>query len=97
MAETKNGPGIPAKVPALAHPLAEDPTEIASNINYHAQFTPHFSPFKFQPEQAYYATAESVRDRLIQVTFQLSTFFFFFTFHIIKNTALSLLQSNVHC
>ncbi|GMY05053.1 Alpha-glucan phosphorylase, H isozyme [Fagus crenata] len=66
MAETKNGRGIPAKVPAVAHPLAEDPTEIASNINYHAQFTPHFSPFKFQPEQAYYATAQSVRDRLIQ-------------------------------
>ncbi|KAK7860267.1 alpha-glucan phosphorylase [Quercus suber] len=64
----KNGGGISAahKVPAVAHPLAEKPSEIASNISYHAQFSPHFSPFKFEPEQAYYATAESVRDRLIQ-------------------------------
>ena len=67
----KNGGGISAahKVPAVAHPLAEKPSEIASNISYHAQFSPHFSPFKFEPEQAYYATAESVRDRLIQVPF----------------------------
>lgn len=55
------------KVPAVAHPLAEKPDEIASNISYHAQFSPHFSPFKFELEQAYYATAESVRDRLIRV------------------------------
>ncbi|MCL7034529.1 hypothetical protein MKW94_026474 [Papaver nudicaule] len=54
------------KIPAISNPLAEKPSEIASNINYHAKFTPHFSPFKFQPEQAYYATADSVRDRLIQ-------------------------------
>ncbi|XLS90755.1 hypothetical protein HN51_066763 [Arachis hypogaea] len=33
---------------------------------YHAQFSPHFSPLKFELEQAYYATAESVRDRLIK-------------------------------
>lgn len=59
-------PGISAKIPAVAQPLAEEPTEIASNINYHAQYNPHFSPFKFEPEQAYYATAESVRDRLIK-------------------------------
>lgn len=62
---TKNG--IASKIPAEAHPLSEESTEIASNINYHAQFSPHFSPLKFQPEQAFYATAESVRDRLIQV------------------------------
>ncbi|KAI3860605.1 hypothetical protein MKW98_017240 [Papaver atlanticum] len=54
------------KIPAVSNPLAEKPSEIASNINYHAKFTPHFSPFKFQPEQAYYATADSVRDRLVQ-------------------------------
>lgn len=59
--------GIPAEIPAIAHPLAEEPTEIASNINYHAQYGPHFSPFKFEPEQAYYATAESIRDQLIKV------------------------------
>ncbi|KAL2486373.1 Alpha-glucan phosphorylase 2 [Abeliophyllum distichum] len=57
---------IPAEIPAIAHPLPEDPAEIASNINYHAQYSPHFSPFKFEPEQAYYATAESVRDQLIK-------------------------------
>ena len=58
-----------SKIPATANPLATDPSEIASNINYHAQYTPHFSPFTFQPDQAFYATAESVRDRLIQVLF----------------------------
>jgi starch phosphorylase len=58
--------GKSAKVPAVAHPMAEEPTEIASNISYHAQYSPHFSPFKFEPEQAFYATAESLRDRLIQ-------------------------------
>lgn len=60
---------VSAKIPAVAQPLAEEPAEIASNISYHAQFSPHFSPFKFEPEQAYYATAESVRDRLVQVRF----------------------------
>ncbi|GLT33073.1 hypothetical protein SLA2020_076920 [Shorea laevis] len=62
----KNAYAISAKVPAVAIPLAEEPSEIASNINYHAQFSPHFSPFKFESEQAFYATAESVRDRLIK-------------------------------
>lgn len=55
-----------SKVPPISRPLAGEPEEVASNINYHAQFSPHFSPFKFEPEQAYFATAESVRDRLIQ-------------------------------
>ncbi|CAK7331332.1 unnamed protein product [Dovyalis caffra] len=55
-----------SKVPPVARPLAGEPEEVASNINYHAQFSPHFSPFKFEPEQAYFATAESVRDRLVQ-------------------------------
>lgn len=59
--------GISAKIPAVAQPLAEEPAAIASNINYHAQFSPHFSPFKFEPEQAYHATADSVRDRLVHV------------------------------
>lgn len=64
-----NGGGslVAAKVAAVANPLAEKPDEIASNISYHSQYSPHFSPFKFELEQAYYATAESVRDRLIQV------------------------------
>ncbi|GAB2234987.1 hypothetical protein Droror1_Dr00004263 [Drosera rotundifolia] len=58
--------GIHLKTPAIACPLGEAPSEIASNINYHARFSPHFSPFRFEPEQAFYASAESVRDRLIQ-------------------------------
>ncbi|CAM8909927.1 unnamed protein product [Rhodiola kirilowii] len=57
--------GARVKVEAVAHPLAEDASEIAANISYHAQYSPHFSPFKFEPEQAYYATADSVRGRLI--------------------------------
>ncbi|XP_022148343.1 alpha-glucan phosphorylase, H isozyme [Momordica charantia] len=68
-AETVNGAVVSttsAKIPTAAHPLAEEPEEIASNINYHAVYSPHFSPVKFQSEQAYFATAESVRDRLIQ-------------------------------
>ncbi|XP_019053302.1 PREDICTED: alpha-glucan phosphorylase, H isozyme isoform X2 [Nelumbo nucifera] len=65
---TKTEGSVPgtAKVPAEAHPLAEESSKIASNISYHACYSPHFSPFKFDREQAYYATAESVRDRLIQ-------------------------------
>ncbi|WJX71466.1 glycogen phosphorylase [Trifolium repens] len=55
-----------AKVLAVANPLAEKPDEIASNISYHAQYSPHFSPFKFELEQAYYAITESVHDRLVQ-------------------------------
>ncbi|XP_059626524.1 alpha-glucan phosphorylase, H isozyme [Cornus florida] len=60
------GYGVAAKIPASAHPMAGEPKEIASNINYHVRYSPHFSAFKFEPEQAYYATAESVRDRLVQ-------------------------------
>ncbi|KAK1322205.1 hypothetical protein QJS10_CPA03g01830 [Acorus calamus] len=53
-------------VPAEAHPTSEDASEIASNIKYHSLYDPYFSPFRFEPEQAYFATAKSVRDRLIQ-------------------------------
>ncbi|XP_039132132.1 alpha-glucan phosphorylase, H isozyme [Dioscorea cayenensis subsp. rotundata] len=51
---------------AVGYPLAEKTSEIAANIAYHAHYTPHFSPLKFDLEQAYYAAAESVRDLLIQ-------------------------------
>uniref|UniRef100_A0A1D1ZIG7 Alpha-1,4 glucan phosphorylase n=1 Tax=Anthurium amnicola TaxID=1678845 RepID=A0A1D1ZIG7_9ARAE len=53
------------KLPADAHPLAQRPPDIASNITYHAVYSPLFSPVKFDPEQAYYATAQSVRDLLL--------------------------------
>lgn len=38
---------------------------IASSIKYHAEFTPSFTPDKFELPKAYFATAESVRDALI--------------------------------
>lgn len=63
--------GISGKIPPVPYPLAEEPAEIASNISFHAKYSPHFSPFKFEPEQAYFSTAESVRDRLIQVELSL--------------------------
>eukprot|EP00252_Welwitschia_mirabilis_P015924 TRINITY_DN3532_c0_g1_i1.p1 TRINITY_DN3532_c0_g1~~TRINITY_DN3532_c0_g1_i1.p1 ORF type:complete len:845 (-),score=181.40 TRINITY_DN3532_c0_g1_i1:152-2686(-) len=53
-------------VAAEAHPTAQNPEEVASNIKYHAQYSPHFMPLKFEPEQAFYATAESIRDLLIE-------------------------------
>lgn len=65
-AKSSGSAAVKSEIPAVAHPLGEEPMEIASNINYHALYSPHFSPFKFEPEQAYYATAESVRDRLIK-------------------------------
>jgi starch phosphorylase len=49
-----------------ANPLSTDPSGIASNIKYHADFTPSFSPYKFELKQAYVATAESLRDTLVQ-------------------------------
>ncbi|CAL1402208.1 unnamed protein product [Linum trigynum] len=58
--------GVSSNVPAAAFPSSDSPSEIASNVNYHAQYSPHFSPFKFDSEQAYFATAESIRDRLLQ-------------------------------
>ncbi|KAK4771969.1 hypothetical protein SAY86_013744 [Trapa natans] len=42
-----------------------DAVSVASSIKYHAEFTPSFSPEKFELPKAYYATAESVRDTLI--------------------------------
>lgn len=42
-----------------------DASSIVSNIKYHADFTPMFSPGKLEPKQAYFATAQSVRDALI--------------------------------
>ncbi|KAA8543781.1 hypothetical protein F0562_022042 [Nyssa sinensis] len=48
---------------AFAHEGLE---KISTHDDYRRSQCPHFSPFKFEPEQAYYATADSVRDRLIQ-------------------------------
>ncbi|CAI9296985.1 unnamed protein product [Lactuca saligna] len=42
-----------------------DSESVISSIKYHAEFTPSFSPEKFELPKAYYATAESIRDMLI--------------------------------
>ncbi|KAM7516722.1 hypothetical protein LguiA_006305 [Lonicera macranthoides] len=42
-----------------------DSASIASSIKYHAEFTPLFSPERFELPKAYFATAQSVRDALI--------------------------------
>ncbi|KAK4601769.1 hypothetical protein RGQ29_011054 [Quercus rubra] len=43
----------------------EDAASIASSIKYHAEFTPLFSPERFELPKAFFATAQSVRDALI--------------------------------
>uniref|UniRef100_A0A0E0CAE3 Alpha-1,4 glucan phosphorylase n=1 Tax=Oryza meridionalis TaxID=40149 RepID=A0A0E0CAE3_9ORYZ len=58
--------GAAEKVKPAASPASEEPAAIAGNISYHAQYSPHFSPLAFGPEQAFYSTAESVRDHLVQ-------------------------------
>ncbi|CAH1431491.1 unnamed protein product [Lactuca virosa] len=45
--------------------LVPDSESVISSIKYHAEFTPSFSPEKFELPKAYYATAESIRDMLI--------------------------------
>lgn len=55
-----------ADVKPQANPLSTDANGIASNIKYHADFTPSFSPYKFELKQAYVATAESLRDSLVE-------------------------------
>ena len=45
--------------------LVPDSESVISSIKYHAEFTPSFSPEKFELPKAFYATAESVRDKLI--------------------------------
>uniref|UniRef100_A0A2N9GZ46 Alpha-1,4 glucan phosphorylase n=1 Tax=Fagus sylvatica TaxID=28930 RepID=A0A2N9GZ46_FAGSY len=42
-----------------------DAASIASSIKYHAEFTPLFSPERFELPKAFFATAQSVRDALI--------------------------------
>ncbi|XP_039690880.1 alpha-1,4 glucan phosphorylase L isozyme, chloroplastic/amyloplastic isoform X2 [Medicago truncatula] len=45
--------------------FAPDASSIVSSIKYHAEFTPLFSPEKFELPQAFIATAQTVRDALI--------------------------------
>ncbi|OMO85889.1 Glycosyl transferase, family 35 [Corchorus olitorius] len=46
-------------------PFPPDASSIASSIKYHAEFTPLFSPEKFDLPKAFFATAQSIRDALI--------------------------------
>ncbi|XVF58398.1 hypothetical protein PTKIN_Ptkin07bG0063000 [Pterospermum kingtungense] len=46
-------------------PFAPDASSIASSIKYHAEFTPLFSPEKFDLPKAFFATAQSICDALI--------------------------------
>lgn len=52
-------------VAGTSNEFVQDSTAIASSIKYHAEFTTYFSPEKFDPKKAFFATAESVRDSLI--------------------------------
>ncbi|KAK4341701.1 hypothetical protein RND71_040202 [Anisodus tanguticus] len=45
--------------------FAPDTASIASSIKYHAEFTPLFSPERFELPKAFFATAQSVRDSLL--------------------------------
>ncbi|KAJ4707355.1 Alpha-1,4 glucan phosphorylase [Melia azedarach] len=47
------------------NPYAPDAASITSSIKYHAEFTPSYSPDKFELPKAFFATAQSVRDTLI--------------------------------
>lgn len=47
------------------NPESPDAASVASSIKYHAEFTPLFSPEKFELPKAFCATAHSVRDKLI--------------------------------
>lgn len=42
-----------------------DAASITSSIKYHAEFTPLFSPERFELPKAFFATAQSVRDALL--------------------------------
>ncbi|KAJ7533625.1 hypothetical protein O6H91_13G057500 [Diphasiastrum complanatum] len=55
-----------SEIPVTPKVIAEDVLDIASSIKYHAEYTPMFSPLKFELKQAYVATAQTVRDALIQ-------------------------------
>lgn len=46
-------------------PFGPDAASVASSIKYHSEFTPLFSPEKFELPKAFFATAKSVRDALI--------------------------------
>ncbi|WCJ22140.1 Glycogen phosphorylase [Euphorbia peplus] len=59
---------------SLDNTFVPDSASLASSIRYHGEFTPSFSPERFDLPKAYLATAQSVRDSLIinwNATYQL--------------------------
>ncbi|CAH9099477.1 unnamed protein product [Cuscuta epithymum] len=60
-----NEPKQMVQNPVTENSTSLDAASIASNIKYHAEFTPVFSPEKFELPKAFFATAQSVRDSLI--------------------------------
>ncbi|XP_050230470.1 alpha-1,4 glucan phosphorylase L isozyme, chloroplastic/amyloplastic [Mercurialis annua] len=64
-ATTKIKDPLADEVPSNGSLTTPDASSIASSIKYHAEFTPFFSPEKFDLPKAYFATAQSVRDALI--------------------------------
>ncbi|KAK6928120.1 Glycosyl transferase, family 35 [Dillenia turbinata] len=62
---TLEDPIIEEGISSALSSFAPDAASIASSIKYHAEFTPLFSPEKFELPKAYFATAQSVRDALI--------------------------------
>ncbi|KAJ4871642.1 Alpha-glucan phosphorylase 1 [Raphanus sativus] len=55
----------PKALVVVTDPEQEAFSSVASNIKHHSEFTPLFSPDKFELPKAFFATAQSVRDALI--------------------------------
>ncbi|KAJ4707354.1 Alpha-1,4 glucan phosphorylase [Melia azedarach] len=58
-------PVVEEEASGSLNPYAPDAASITSSIKYHAEFTPSYSPDKFELPKAFFATAQSVRDTLI--------------------------------
>ncbi|XP_042392766.1 alpha-1,4 glucan phosphorylase L isozyme, chloroplastic/amyloplastic-like isoform X1 [Zingiber officinale] len=63
--EVKRSVNAGVGTPSFKKSIANDASTIASNIKYHADFTPSFSRESSDLPKAYFATAQSVRDALI--------------------------------
>ena len=42
-----------ASDPIMVHPIDKEASEVVVNIKYHAQYSPHFMPLKFDPEKEF--------------------------------------------
>ncbi|KAK4356299.1 hypothetical protein RND71_025270 [Anisodus tanguticus] len=59
-------PVVSREISAIAQPLAEEPTKVASHITLYAYDNLQFRCFQLEPEQEFYATAASIRAHLIK-------------------------------